>query len=34
MPINSIDNGPMESFKGILKDEIKKLYNYKTVDII
>lgn len=27
-----IDNGPMESFQGIMKDEIKILYSYKTVD--
>ena len=29
-----IDNGPMESFQGIMKDEIKILYSYKTVDKI
>ena len=27
-----IDNGPMESFQGIMKDEIKILYTYRTVD--
>ena len=27
-----IDNGPMESFQGIMKDEIKLLYEYKNVD--
>lgn len=24
-------NGPKESFKGIIKDEIKVLYNYRTI---
>lgn len=30
--LRCIDNGPMESFQRIMKDEIKRLYNYKIVD--
>ena len=27
-----IDNGPMESFQGIMKDEMRILYTYKTIE--
>ena len=27
-----IDNGPMESFQGIMKDEMRILYKYKTIE--